>query len=69
MKVKDLLAILVGNVTIKQWNEETEDFKTIHSSTNFHVCNLSEDIKEMEVDSIYADTEDKEQNFTIVEVN
>ena len=68
MKLKDLKAILVGNVTLMQWNEETESFKCIYSYTNFHVINLSEELQNMEVTSIYADTEDQEQNYTIVEL-
>jgi len=69
MKLNDLKAILVGNVTVKQWNDKTESYKTLYSSTNFHVTDLPKELKIMEVTSIYADTEDQEQNFTIVEVD
>lgn len=68
MKLKDLKGILVGNVTMMQWNEETESFKCIYSYSNFHVVNLSEELQNMEITSIYADEEDQEQNYTIVEL-
>lgn len=66
--IKDLEAILCGNVTIKQWNDETEDYKVLYSSTHFLVMYLSEELKNMVVTSIYADNEDTEQNFVTVEV-
>lgn len=66
--IKDLEAILCGNVTIKQWNDETEDYKVLYSSTHFLVMYLSEELKNMVVTSIYADQEDTEQHFVIVEV-
>lgn len=31
--IKDLEAILCGNVTIKQWDDETEDYKVLYSRT------------------------------------
>lgn len=64
----DLEGILCGNVTIKQWKDETESYKILHSSAHFNVYHLSEELKNMTVTAIYADTEDTEQNFTIVEV-
>lgn len=64
----DLEGILCGNVTIKQWNDETESYKILYSSTHFNVHLLSEELKNMEITAIYADTEDTEQHFTIVEV-
>lgn len=66
--IKDLEAILCGNVTIKQWNDETEDYKVLYSSTHFLVMYLSEELKNMIVTSIYADQEDTEQHFVTVEV-
>lgn len=66
--IKDLEAILCGNVTIKQWNDETEDYKVLYSSTHFLVMYLSEELKNMVVTSIYADQEDTEQHFVTVEV-
>lgn len=66
--LKDLEAILCGNVTIKQWNDETEDYKVLYSSTHFLVMYLSEELKNMVVTSIYADQEDTEQYFVTVEV-
>lgn len=66
--VKDLEAILCGSVTIKQWQDETESYKVLYSSTHFLVMNLSEELKNMEITSIYADQEDINQHFIIVEV-
>lgn len=66
--IKDLEAILCGNVTIKQWNDEIEDYKVLYSSTHFLVMYLSEELKNMAVTSIYADQEDTEQHFVTVEV-
>lgn len=66
--IKDLEAILCGNVTIKQWNDDTEDYKVLYSSTHFLVMYLLEEMKNMVITSIYADQEDAEQNFVIVEV-
>lgn len=66
--IKDLEAILCGNVTIKQWDDETEDYKVLYSSTHFLVMYLSEELKNMVVTSIYADQEDTEQHFVTVEV-
>lgn len=68
LMIKDLEAILCGNVTIKQWNDEIEDYKVLYSSTHFLVMYLSEELKNMVVTSIYADQEDTEQHFVIVEV-
>lgn len=68
LMIKDLEAILCGNVTIKQWNDETEDYKVLYSSTHFLVMYLSEELKNMVVTSIYADQEDIEQHFVTVEV-
>lgn len=66
--VKDLEAILCGNVTIKQWQDETESYKILYSNTHFVVMYLSEELQNMEVTSIYADQEDADKHFTIVEV-
>lgn len=66
--IKDLEAILCGNVTIKQWDDETEDYKVLYSSTHFLVMYLSEELKNMVITSIYADQEDTEQHFVTVEV-
>ena len=66
--VKDLEAILCGNVTIKQWEDETESYNILYSSTHFVVMYLSEELQNMEITSIYADQEDAEQYFIIVEV-
>lgn len=66
--IKDLEDTLCGNVTIKWWNDETEDYKVLYSSTHFLVMYLSEKLKNMVVASIYADQEDTEQHFVIVEV-
>ena len=66
--IKDLEGFLQGNVTIKQWNSENEAYKTLYSSTHFQVFYLSEEFKNMVITSIYADQEDEEQNFIIVEV-
>jgi hypothetical protein len=66
--VKDLEAILCGSVTIKQWQDETESYKVLYSNTHFLVMNLSEELKNMEITSIYADQEDINQHFIIVEV-
>ena len=68
MKIKDLKAILFGNVTLKRWNEETEDFTIVYSSTHFNVIYLSEELQDAEVTAIYADTIDTEQNFVHVEI-
>ena len=68
MRIKDLQGILIGNVTLKKWNEKAEGFTVIYSSTNFQVFYLSDELKEMEVMTIHADEEDQEQNFIIVEV-
>lgn len=67
MKLKDLKGILIGNVTIMKWNKKLECFKCVYSCANFHVCNLSEELQNMKVTFIYADEEDQEQNYTIVE--
>lgn len=68
MKIKDLNGILIGNVTIMQWNDETESYKCIYSYSNFRVINLSEELQNKKVIFIHADEEDQEQNYTIVEV-
>lgn len=68
LSIKDLDMVLQGNVTIKQWNNEKEKYKTLYSSTHFNVFYLSEELQNMTITAIYADTEDTEQNFIIVEV-
>ena len=66
--LKDLQAIIHGNVTLVQWNDETEDFTTLHSTTNFQMLRVPSKYKNMEVVDIHADTEDKEQNFIHIEL-
>lgn len=66
--LKDLQAIIHGNVTLVQWNDETEDFITLHSTTNFQMLRVPGKYKNMEVVDIHADTEDKEQNFIHIEL-
>lgn len=66
--LKDLQAIIHGNVTLVQWNEEAEDYKTLYSTTHFNIMYVSENLQNMEVVDIHSDTEDTEQNFIHIEL-
>lgn len=66
--LKDLQGIIHGNITLVQWNEEAEDYKTLYSTTNFQMLRVSSKYKNMEVVDIHVDTEDKEQNFIHIEL-
>ena len=67
--LKDLQAIIHGNVTLVQWNEETEDYKTLYSTTHFVMMYVPEDLQTMAVVDIHADMEDTEQNFMHIELS
>lgn len=66
--LNDLQAIIHGNVTLVQWNDETEDYKTLYSTTYFNMMYVPEYFQNMEVVDIHADTEDVEQNFIHIEL-
>lgn len=67
--LKDLQAIVHGNVTLVQWNEETEGYKTLYSTTHFVMMHVPEDLQNMVVVDIHADIEDTEQNFIHIELS
>ena len=66
--LRDLQAIVHGNVTLVQWNEETEDYKTLYSTTHFNMMYVPENLQNMEVVDIHSDIEDTEQNFIRIEL-
>ena len=51
-----------------KWNEESEDYKTLYSTTHFNMMYVPENLQNMEVVDIHADTEDTEQNFIHIEL-
>ena len=66
--LKDLQAIIHGNITLVKWNEESEDYKTLYSTTHFNMMYVPENLQNMEVVDIHSDTEDTEQNFIHIEL-
>lgn len=68
MILKDLQAIIHGNVTLIQWNDEAEDFTTLYSTTHFVMMYVPEHLYEREVVEIHADTNDTEQTFIHIEL-
>ena len=66
--LKDLQAIIHGNVTLVQWNEEAEAYKTLYSTTHFNMMYVPENLQNMEVVDIHSDIEDTEQNFIRIEL-
>ena len=66
--LRDLQATVHGNVTLVQWNEEAEAYKTLYSTTHFNMMYVPENLQNMEVVDIYADIEDTEQNFIHIEL-
>ena len=68
MILKDLQAIVHGNVTLIQWNDEAEDFTTLYSTTHFAMKYVPEHFQDMEVVEIHADTNDTEQTFIHIEL-
>ena len=68
MILKDLQAIVHGNVTLIQWNDEAEDFTTLYSTTHFVMMYVPEHLHEREVVEIHADTNDTEQTFIHIEL-
>ena len=43
--LKDLQAIIHGNITLVKWNEEAEDYKTLYSTDFLLVNRTNGDIK------------------------
>lgn len=68
MILKDLQAIVHGNVTLVQWNDEAEDFTILYSTTHFVMKYVPEHLYEREVVEIHADTNDAEQTFIHIEL-
>ena len=68
MILKDLQAIVHGNVTLVQWNDKAEDFTTLYSTTHFVMMYVTEHLHEREVVEIHADTNDMEQTFIHIEL-
>ena len=66
--LRDLQAIVHGNVTLVKWNEESEDYKTLYSTTHFNLMYVTENSQNMEVVDIHSDIEDTEQNFIRIEL-
>lgn len=66
--LKDLQAIIHGNITLVKWNEEAEDYKTLYSTTHFNMMYVPENLQNMEVVNIHSDIEDTEQNFIRIEL-
>lgn len=66
--LKDLQAIINGNVTLIKWNEDIEDYKTLYSTTHFNMIYVPEHLQNMEVVDIHTDTEDTEQHFIHIEL-
>ena len=68
MILKDLQAIVHGNVALVQWNDEEEDFTTLYSTTHFAMKYVPKHFQDMEVVGINPVINDNGQLSIHIEV-